>query len=78
MSDLRHKTPDELRAEIRYQERRIASCDASIQNTERGLLELRQAVADAEATLSRQRINRNGHQQRLVWAKNYLLIKNSD
>lgn len=74
-SGLRHKTPEQLRAEIVYQEQMVSSHDDSIKNMEEVLENARALVDATNASLSRQRMTRNNHQQRLVWARNYLLMK---
>jgi hypothetical protein len=74
-SDLRHKTPEQLRAEIVYQEGKLAEFDVSIPEWVTLIDSLRARLESAEASLSKQRTTRNNHHQRLVWAKNYLLMK---
>jgi hypothetical protein len=74
-SDLRHKTPEQLRAEIVYQEKKLAECDFHIPRTVWLIDDLKASLQSAEVKLSNQRMTRNNHHQRLVWAKNYLLMK---
>lgn len=74
-SDLRHKTPEQLRAEIMYQDRMITTHDASIQGMEKRLADAEALVEATKASLSKQRMTRHNHYQRLVWAKNYLVMK---
>lgn len=74
-SDLRHKNPEQLRAEIVYQEGKLAEFDVSIPEWVTLIDSLRARLESAEASLSKQRMARNNHHQRLVWAKNYLLMK---
>lgn len=78
MSDLRHKTPEQLRAEIKYQERMIASYDESIKWSDTEIAMMEETIKDEQKKLVEYRMKRNNHHQRMVWAKNYLLIKNSD
>lgn len=73
-SDLRHKTPEQLRAEIVYQEARLGAYDESIHDWVKLVDSLRARLESAEASLSKQRMTRNNHHQRLVWAKNYLMM----
>jgi soluble cytochrome b562 len=75
MSNLRHKTPDELRKEISYQERMLAFHDVSIAKMEKLLAEGEAYVEATKASLSKQRMTRNNHYQRYAWAKNYLVMK---
>lgn len=72
MSDLRHKTADQLRAEIKYQGRRIASYDESIRWGEADIAMLKEQLVVAEKKQVEYRMKRNNHHQRLVWAKIYL------
>lgn len=74
-SDLRYKTLEQLHAEIVYQERMIAVHDASIQKMEERLAEAEALVQATKASLSKQRMTRNNHHQRLTWAKNYRIMK---
>jgi len=74
-SDLRHKTPEQLRNEIAYQVKKLSECDFNIPRTVWLIEDLSARLKSAEASLSKQRMTRNNHHQRLVWAKNYLLMK---
>lgn len=74
-SDLRHKTTEQLRVEIAYQEKKLAECDFHIPRTVWLIDDLSARLKAAEVALSKQRMTRNNHHQRLVWAKNYLLMK---
>jgi septal ring factor EnvC (AmiA/AmiB activator) len=74
-SDLRHKTPEQLRTEIAYQEKKLSECDFNIPRTVWLIEDLSARLKAAEASLSKQRMTRNNHHQRLVWAKNYLLMR---
>ncbi len=75
MSNLRHKTPDELRKEISYQERMLAFHDVNIAKMEERLKQAEAYVEATKASLSQQRMTRNNHHQRHVWAKFYLMKK---
>lgn len=74
-SDLRHKTPEQLRSEIVYQEGRLEEYDKNISEWLTLIDSLRARLDDAEKTVGVLRQKRNNHHQRLVWAKNYLLMK---
>jgi uncharacterized coiled-coil DUF342 family protein len=74
-SDLRHKTPEQLRAEIIYQGERLNEYDRNIPEWLTLIDSLRARLDDAEKTVGVLRQKRNNHHQRLVWAKNYLLIR---
>lgn len=78
MSDLRHKTPEQLRDEIKYQEWAISAADYNIKSVEGEISAIKDKLEKAEKQLGEYRMKRNNHHQRMVWAKNYLLIKNSD
>ena len=75
MSDLRHKNEEELRREIAYQERVISERDEDIQAARDRLKIAEEAVNGELELLVKLRMKRNNHQQRLVWAKNYLIMK---
>lgn len=77
-SDLRHKTPEQLRAEIAYQEKKLPECEFHIQRTVWLIDDLSARLEAAEVALSKQRMTRNNHHQRLVWAKNYLIMKGGE
>ena len=74
-SDLRHKTTEQLRAEIAYQEKKLAELDLNIPWLVWLIDDLKASLQSAEVKLSNQRMTRNNHHQRMVWAKNYLLMK---
>jgi uncharacterized coiled-coil DUF342 family protein len=74
-SDLRHKTPEQLRSEIVYQEERLKEYDRNIPEWLTLIDSLRARLDEAEKTVGDLRQKRNNHHQRLVWAKNYLLMK---
>jgi hypothetical protein len=74
-SDLRHKTPEQLRAEIAYQEEMLKGYDRNIPEWLTLTDSLRARLDDAEKTVGVLRQKRNNHHQRLVWAKNYLLMR---
>ena len=74
-SDLRHKTPEQLRAEIVYQEERLKEYDRNIPEWVALVENLRARLDGAEKTVGDLRQKRNNHHQRLVWAKNYLLMR---
>jgi hypothetical protein len=78
LSDLRHKSPDELRKVIAYEGQMIEHNSLLIQRLEQRLKEAQERVEWTKEELGKHRMWRNGHHQRLVWAKNYLLTKNSD
>lgn len=78
MSDLRHRSPDELRKVIAYEGQMIERNDLLIDQLEKRLKEAHQLVASTEEALGKHRMWRNGHHQRMVWTKNYLMTKNSD
>lgn len=75
MNYLIHKTPSELRAEIAYQERAIGGLDLEVTRGERRLADLKADVQADEDALGLRSMARNNHHQRLVWAKNYLMMK---
>lgn len=74
-SDLRHKTPEQLRAEIAYQEEMLKGYDRNIPEWLTLIDSLRARLDDAEKTVGVLRQKRNNHHQRMVWAKNYLTMK---
>lgn len=74
-SDLRHKTPEQLRAEIVYQAERLKEYDRDISEWLTLIDSLRARLDDAERAVDVARQKRNNHHQRMVWAKNYLLMK---
>lgn len=74
-SDLRHKTPEQLRAEIIYQAERLKEYDRDISEWLTLIDSLRARLDDAERAVDVARQKRNNHYQRMVWAKNYLLMK---
>jgi chromosome segregation ATPase len=74
-SDLRHKTPEQLRAEIAYQAGRLEEYDRNISEWVALVENLRDRLDDAEKAVDVARQKRNNHHQRMVWAKNYLLMK---
>jgi septal ring factor EnvC (AmiA/AmiB activator) len=74
-SDLRHKTPEQLRAEIAYQAGRLERYDKNISEWVALVENLRARLDAAEKAIDAARQKRNNHHQRLVWAKNYLTMK---
>jgi hypothetical protein len=75
-SDLRHKTPEQLRSEITYQNRMLEELDCLvIPNLSESIETLTDQLESAKTILDAARQKRNNHHQRLVWAKNYLLMK---
>lgn len=74
-SDLRHKTPEQLRSEIAYQDRSLAELDRVIPNLVDAVENLIDQLESAKTILDAARMKRNNHHQRLVWAKNYLLMR---
>ncbi len=77
-SDLRHKTPEQLRAEIVYQDGKLAEYDTKIQQIDVQLQEAKALAEELMVDLSNKRMRRNNHHQRRVWAKNYLIMKGED
>jgi len=74
-SDLRHKTTEQLRAEIVYQEGRLEEYDKNISEWVALVENLRDRLDTAEKAIDAARQKRNNHHQCMVWAKNYLLMK---
>jgi chorismate-pyruvate lyase len=74
-SDLRHKTPEQLRAEIVYQAERLKEYDRDISAWLTLINSLRARLDEAERAVDVARQKRNNHHPRMVWAKNYLLMK---
>lgn len=78
VSDLRHKSAGELRKEISYQAARIDALDDSISAAKERLRIAEEAVNAELDNLVKLRMKRNNHQQRLVWSKNYLIMKEGE
>ena len=74
-SDLRHKTPEQLRSEIAYQAGRLEEYDRNISEWVALVENLRARLDAAEKAIDAARQKRNNHHQRMVWAKNYLLMR---
>lgn len=78
MSDLKHKSPNELAADIGSTESKIVGLDSDIANGEADLALLDKRIADLKAQRDsiainnhRRRSFRAGLKQRLMWAEHY-------
>lgn len=84
MSDLKHRTPNELVGVIRHTEANIERLNGEIANGEANLAYLDGKIADLKASRDkiatethRRRSWRAGAQQRLIWAEHYFEEKTS-